>query len=506
MSNGISLYKKQTSPSQTLIEYHNTSQANKNNINNETLKGVLLNNYIKKEEKINSIDTFSSNLLTYPKNLQENENTSKEYLKENNFDYKKAIKPIALSFGLTLGGVLLLSSCFKNYSKYLSQKNNIVRPGDLPRSMNLLEETDLAIFRALRDPNKKNIFGLIGVGMFSILTLGAKNFIEGTKEIWVKKQNCDITQDLQTNLIDVEAQVFKGKLNVVNSLLTDTTKYFSDVLSDDKRNITYKNYISFKGKENKNQKENNKNNSLKTIGLIAGSLIGIIGLSYLAFKNYSKSMKNLELFEKKITDSEIRKNIEKAIQNNDKNKAIEELSNILKLINAKDETIKENLSKIKNITQIEIVNATKDIKNAQIYAQAPEALAGVGEKIQYYCFVNEPRGHLYNWILNPDNPFNKFLFLSLATSSGLAFTLKQATQAVKEVTVSRENSNSELGLRKKLVNVEIENFKAKKMSAIIPLLENFELQRQQGKTKQELNELAQNILLEIKNGPPYVYA
>ena len=57
-----------------------------------------------------------------------------------------------------------------------------------------------------------------------------------------------------------------------------------------------------------------------------------------------------------------------------------------------------NLSKINGITPDEIAAAIKDIKSAQIYAQAPEALGGVAEKIQYYCYINEERGHLYNWI------------------------------------------------------------------------------------------------------------
>ena len=68
---------------------------------------------------------------------------------------------------------------------------------------------------------------------------------------------------------------------------------------------------------------------------------------------------------------------------------------------------RENLSKIQGITQEEIEKLTKEIQDAQIYAQAPEALGGISEKIQYYCYINEDRGHLYNWLLNPENKFNK---------------------------------------------------------------------------------------------------
>ena len=71
---------------------------------------------------------------------------------------------------------------------------------------------------------------------------------------------------------------------------------------------------------------------------------------------------------------------------------------------------------------------------------------------------------------------------------------------------NKENSKNELNLRKRLVEVEIENFKSKKLSAINPLIDNFIYQYEKGKPKEELKELAENILIEIKNGPPYVYS
>ena len=78
--------------------------------------------------------------------------------------------------------------------------------------------------------------------------------------------------------------------------------------------------------------------------------------------------------------------------------------------------------------------------------------------------------------------------------------------AVKEATVMNENAKTELDLRKRLVDVEIANFRAKKESAIKPLVDNFSMQAANGaKTKEELKQLADNILMETKNGPPYVY-
>ena len=88
------------------------------------------------------------------------------------------------------------------------------------------------------------------------------------------------------------------------------------------------------------------------------------------------------------------------------------MKKLLGLINASEKTIRENIEKIAPKDEVEKI--VKEVQASQIYAAAPEALAGVSEKIQYYCYVNEPRGHLYNWILNPENKFNKYLFLALS--------------------------------------------------------------------------------------------
>ena len=108
--------------------------------------------------------------------------------------------------------------------------------------------------------------------------------------------------------------------------------------------------------------------------------------------------------------------------------------------------------------------------------------------------------------MHPQNKFNKYLFLGLSFISTTGYVLKAVADAVKDVTVGKENAKSELNLRKNLISTEIENFKAKKLSAINPLIEKFDYQMKKGKSKQELKELAENILSEIINGPPYVYS
>lgn len=473
---------------------------------NDTIKGIILNNHIKKDsfEKIEDFDRISNELLI-PSKLELPPQNKKEAKKES-FDFKKALKPVAIAGGIGLGALLLISGSMNKYTKIMANKNDIVRPGDLARNINILEEPHFAMYRMLRDPNAKNVAGFIGVGLMSAFTLISKNFVDATKEIWVKKQECDIEHDLQENLIQVETEAFVGKLNVVNTLLSDTTKYFKNTLSDNKNTSTtdFKSYLSFSG--NQNKEENKKPNNIKQTLALIGGIVGFVGLSYALFKNYQKTLKNLDTFVQKFEHEEISTKITKATEKADKNEAIKDLCDIFKVINATDKTMLDNLSKIKGITEKEIQNAIKNVKEAQIYAQAPEALGGISEKIQYYCYINEDRGHLYNWILNPENKFNKYLFLCFSAISAVSYVAKQVTQAIKEVIVERENSKSELELKKRLVETEIENFKSKKLSAINPHIDNYICQLEAGKSKEELKQIAENILVEIKNGPPYVYS
>ena len=63
-----------------------------------------------------------------------------------------------------------------------------------------------------------------------------------------------------------------------------------------------------------------------------------------------------------------------------------------------------------------------------------------------------------------------------------------------------------MDLQRRLVSTELRNFKAKKESAINPLCEEFLKQKEAGKSPEELKNIADNILFEIKNGPPFVYS
>jgi len=72
--------------------------------------------------------------------------------------------------------------------------------------------------------------------------------------------------------------------------------------------------------------------------------------------------------------------------------------------------------------------------------------------------------------------------------------------------VKKINAQTELELQQRLVATELRNFKAKKDASIDPLCEEFYVQLQKGKPKDELKTIAENILFEVKNGPPFVYS
>ena len=54
--------------------------------------------------------------------------------------------------------------------------------------------------------------------------------------------------------------------------------------------------------------------------------------------------------------------------------------------------------------------------------------------------------------------------------------------------------------------ISLQLFKSKKEASIQPLCDEFYRQKKSGKPKEELMVVADNILNEIKNGAPYVYA
>jgi len=184
------------------------------------------------------------------------------------------------------------------------------------------------------------------------------------------------------------------------------------------------------------------------------------------------------------------------------------IENMLESIYAKPEEIEEFINKM-NLPDNQKADFIKHLKSSmnQATEKVNSAIGGSGRnKITYFSHVNDYLSFFYDWLMNPKNPQFKNLFFGITGISALAYCGKAGTEAVKEVEVKKYNADIELNLQKRLVSTELRNFKAKKESAIEPLCEEFYRQKENGKTPEELKVIADNILFEIKNGPPFVYS
>ena len=445
--------------------------------------GILVDNFVKEDNKINDLE-YSEVAMPKP------------YVRpeiKNSFNAAKAIAPLAIGTVAVFAGVLSLSAILLKSSKALKKSKPFENLPDLATNMNITQEQYFVTYKALRDPSTKNIFGAVGVFIYGGLSLAFKNFVDGVKEVWIKKRQADIERDLQENLIQVETDSFAGKIGVLNDMLAQNSNYMNSKIKFASKD---ENPQSEKGKANK--KDNKKLFLISAGVILSGLLAGKITAS-----NIRKSLKNANDFTNSYTQKAMDA-IETIIKGEKPD--TKKLESLFMVINAKSEYIEKIMKKAK-FEQSEISRMVEVVfkKQKTLYTNAPTALGGIPEKIQYYCYLDEDRGHLYNWLLHPENKFAKYIFLSFATVTAVGYTFKQILDAIKEVTVSKQNANTDLNLKRRLVQVEVENFKSKKHAAVAPLMENFDKQFNKKKPKDELKTLADNILSEIKTGPPYIF-
>ncbi|MEI8129346.1 MAG: hypothetical protein WCG95_06980, partial [bacterium] len=346
-----------------------------------------------------------------------------------------------------------------------------------------------------------------GVLTITAMAFMSKMFVDGFKEIWVKKKEADIQKNLQEKLIAVETQSFGGKIQITRSMLSEKANEFSEWLCNEPKTppvfSRFNSKLQFMGKKNE---ENKKSDNLKYFALGVATLLGITGFGFLALKNLRTSKQYLEknIQKNKTKISEI---ISQSIITN-KEIYKKNLQNMFQAIDAKPQYIQQEVSKLpweeaekKNF----IDEITFNIKKST--AQADRAFAGDGTpKTALYSHVNDYRAFFYNWLLDTSNPLFRNLFIGITGLSAVSYGGKVLGEGIKEVQVKKMNAETELELQQKLVATELRNFKAKKDSAIEPLCDEFYVQLQRGKPKQELKTIAENILFEVKNGPPFVYS
>ena len=471
----------------------NTQKRNDSNIK----EGVIVNSFIK--DPLLSLDETCDTLIISQTNI---DMPQKVYEKETK--QRDPLIPLCIA---TVGVMALLggfTAMMKKFSKgKLENTKEYLLPG-ITRNHCINDEVHQSIFSMIQSPNRKTILASLGVITLGSMAFMGKIFIDGFKDVWIKKQEADIQKNLQESLIEVETQSFSGKIQIIRSMLSSKAKIFSQELA-------------FKGK-NENQSETN-NNKMWLIG--GATLLSILGLGYFATRNIRKSdeyikngIKNTKLgIDKIIEDFNAGKPIEdmhghnyEILKGKDAYKML--IANMLESIYAKPEDVERIVNKLNlpKAEKEEFIKYLKDDMN-QATEQVNPTIGGSGRnKITYFSHVNDYVSFFYDWLMNPKNPQFKNLFFGITGISALAYGGKTTAEAIKDVQVKKYNAQTELELQRRLVSTELRNFKAKKESAIEPLCDEFYIQKEAGKSKEELKIIADNILFEIKNGPPFVYS
>ncbi|MBQ7126708.1 hypothetical protein IJO12_06445 [bacterium] len=482
----------------------NTQKRNSDNIK----EGIIVNSFVK--DPLLSLDETLDTLVISKSQV---DLPQKLYEKEEKKD-KKMLYLAGTSLGI-MGIISGFSGMIKNFSKKkFESTEEYLLPG-ITRNHCINNEIDQSIFSMVQSPNRRTILSFVGVVTLASMAFIAKNFIDGCKDIWVKKQEANIQKNLQENLIEVETQAFSGKMQIIRSMLSSKAKIFSDDLQRAQMSN-----VNFKQDKKLKKQEDNKSDIASA--LFAGTiLISIFTMGYLSLKNLKTSDKFIKDGIKNTKEG--LKNVIKSFNEGKDIKPIEDhngkilngkdaykhlIEKMLESIYANSAEVEEYINKMKlPANEKEVFIKTLKSSMNQATEKVNSAIGGSGRnKITYFSHVNDYLSFFYDRLMNPKNPQFKNLFVGITGISALAYLGKTTTEALKDVEVKKYSANIELDLQRRLVSTELRNFKAKKESVIEPLCKEFQVQKENGKSPDELKILADNILFEIKNGPPFVYS
>lgn len=481
----------------------NSTDSQKRNLE-ATKEGVVVNSLIKPTNINYLYDAFIiSDDAKLPQKINDDKITK-----------DKSLMPLSIIATGVMAAVAMVSALVKKSASVSLSIKPEKKLDDIIRNVNMTDENVQSIYQLVHCPNKKTALAATGVMALGAMGFMGKMFIDGFKEVWVKKREADIQKNLQENLIAVETQAFSGKMQIIRSMLADKAREFNDYLCL-KPNCcppVFKNSekTSFGTGENKEQviqtEKDAKSTNIKYFTLGAVTLGAIVGLGFLSIRNLSKGKKNLEKYIDSVKNqaSEIAEKSSTKTKNGDKTV----LKSMLQSVDASSEDVKATLSKLKwskGEKESFINEVISGIQRST--TKPPIAVGGDGTpKPAFNTYINDYRAFFYNYLLDSENPQFKMLFWSITGLTALTYGGKTLGEAVKEVQVKKLNAQTELELQQRLVATELRNFKAKKDSAIEPLCEEFYAQNKKGKSKEELQVMAENILFEVKNGPPFVYS
>lgn len=482
----------------------------------ELREGVLVDNLIKPQNNLSSV--YDELLIGEAKIPPLSTKNNVTQYKKNSFFTNQALLPLCLLTTGIFAGLAGISGLLLK-----AAKNKIKLPSwqtlpEISRNIALNDENNFAIYTALQKPNFQTFMSACGIFTFGAATVIAKNFIEGSKDIWIKKQEADIQRNLQEELINVETKTFSGKIQIIRNMLANKAKEFETALQVNDLEINpkkhksknFQRFLNFKSNNTKNDSTSNKNsksNNLIFTLLTGTTTIAILGFTYLALKNLQKTGKFFEEYKKTMQNK-----IQELLQTSTLEEAtdITTLKKIIIVLQPNKNDLDNILSPLENKIEEKKLNTLKNeiIQEVEKISQAPpEAFAGTpNPKPSFYSYIDDARSHLYNWLMNFDSPLLGALFCGITGIGAISFVGNKAVEALKTVQVSKVNAQTELNLQKRLVDVELKNFETKKNAAISPLIEEFYRQLYNKKDKKELKNMAENILREIKNGPPYVYS
>ena len=467
-------------------------------------EGVVLNNNLPLKDSYDSL--LISNRAELPNNLYE-KNAKKE----------KGLFPIAIATVGFMGALAGVTGLIAKSARDAVDVDLPKKLGSMTRNVCVNKEIDQAIYRVVANPNKKTSLALGGLAVFSSMAFMGKTFCEGFRDVWVKKKESDIQKNLQENLIEVETQSFSGKMKIIRSMLSEKAREFNQALIEEapalnsKKNNTgnplRNNQITFKGTQSTSKNEQ-KNNVFKNIGYMAigaVSTVAIVGLGYLSMKNLRSSNNSMKRGVEKVKEviAEIVENPEK--KPDDK----QTIMNLFTDISADSEYVRATADKMSWSNEKEKKSFIKEclFNINKSTEKANSALGGSGQdRNTFYSHVSDYKAFFYNYLIDSHNKQFQNLFFGITGATATAYLGELTVGAVKDVQVKKYNAETELNLQKRLVSTELRNFKSKKDSSIEPLCDEFYRQKQEGKPKDELKVVADNILNEIKNGAPYVYA
>lgn len=482
---------------ETLRQQRNLTNSQRR-ANLETREGVLVNNFIKDKDcpecTVNLNDTMDT--LVISKNT-----AMPEKLYEQDKARKSLIPVSALSLGV-MGVIAGVAGLVHHTSKINLTMDSLKRVPPTVRNVAINSETIQALYRIVECPNYKTIQAGVGVFTLTAMAFMGKTFFDGFKDVWVRKKEADIQKNLQEKLISIETQSFAGKIQITRSMLSQKAIELGKYLNYEpkqRHTETFK-ALMFKGKKDNNQQNNNMNYMLLGLGTVAG----IAGLGFLSLRFLTKSKGHLENFIK-ATNNEISKIVKNSTPQS-KAQDMANLENLFKTAETKGEAIREFLKPLNWSDKEEYIKRlsreiNKSTVDANIYCGG-----GKTPKPTFYSHVDDYRAFLYNYLLDTDNKQFRALFLGTTGLTAIGYGGKLAGDAIKEVQVKKLNADTEAELQQRLVSTELKNFKSKKDSAIQPLMDEFYKQAREGKPKEELKVMAENILFEIKNGPPFVYS